>query len=251
MDMNSNIKKAMILAAGEGTRLRPLTADIPKSLLPVGSDPIIVYQLHCLRSYGVRKVAINLYHNGDRIKAALSNGVEFGMDVQYSPEETLLGTAGGVKRMETFFDETFYVVYGDTISDVNLSSMARFHRRKQALMTITLFKTEHTWETGIVETDEDGKLLSFTEKPPKGKERSNLSNGGIYILEPEIFRYIPEDNPSDFGYDVLPRLIEDNVSVYGYLLNPGDYLIDIGTVEKYNQANADMNAGRVKIPHEE
>jgi NDP-sugar pyrophosphorylase family protein len=247
MDMNSDIRKAMILAAGEGTRLRPLTADIPKSLLPVGNTPIIKHQLRWLKRYGVKNVVINLYHNGDKIRSKLANGENLGMDIYYSSEEALLGTAGGVKRMESFFYTTFYVVYGDTISDVNLSSMAEFHRQKQAAMTIALFETANTWETGVCEMNENGRMISFTEKPPEGKERSNLSNGGIYILEPEIFKYIPEGNPSDFGYDVLPRLIEENVPVYGYPLGPDTYLIDIGTIEKYNQVNKDINAGKVRI----
>ncbi|MFC1947582.1 NDP-sugar synthase [Chloroflexota bacterium] len=249
--MNTNIKKAMILAAGEGIRLRPLTDDAPKSLLPVGNTPIIVHQLRWLKSYGIKNVVINLHHKGDKIKAELGDGAKFGLDIYYSPEDTLLGTAGGVKRMEDFFNETFYVFYGDTISDVNLSSMAEFHRQKQALMTIVLFETERTWEAGIVEIDEDGKLRSFKEKPFSGTEQGNLANGGIYVLEPEIFKFIPDNDHCDFGYDILPRLIEENFPVYGYLLSPDDYLIDIGTIGKYRQANEDMNTGRVKVLHEE
>lgn len=249
--MNINIEKAMILAAGEGTRLRPLTLDTPKSLLPVGNTPIIVHQLRWLKSYGVNKVVINLCHKGEKIKAELGNGARYGIDIRYSEEEYLLGTAGGVKRMESFFNETFIVLYGDTISDVNLSSITELHRRKQAIMTIVLFETERTWETGVVEIDEGGKLTDFIEKPPKGKEHGSFSNGGIYILEPEIFSYIADDGFYDFGYDVFPRLIEEKVLVYGYLLNPDDYLIDIGTIEKYHQVNEDMNAGRMKLPYEE
>jgi len=249
--MNGDISRAMILAAGKSTRLRPLTVDIPKSLLSLGNTPIIIHQLRWLKRYGVNNVVVNLYHYGEKIKAALGDGTKFGMDISYSSEETLLGTAGGVKRMESFFDTTFYVVYGDTISDVNLLSMADFHRRKKTLMTIALFETANTRETGVCEINEDARLISFTEKPPEGKERSNLSNGGIYILEPEILKYIPEGSSSDFGYDILPGLIEENVPVYGYLLGPDDYLIDIGTIDKYNQAKNDVNAGKVKILDEE
>jgi NDP-sugar pyrophosphorylase family protein len=251
MDMNSSIEKAMILAAGEGTRLRPLTDAVPKCLLPMGKTPIIKHQLRWLKRYGVRKVAVNLYHKSGEIKAALGDGVAYGVEIHYSPEETLLGTAGGVKRMEAFFNKTGYVVYGDTVSDVNLSSLAEFHRRKQALMTIVLFETENPSETGIVEIDEDGKVTGFTEKPLKGKERGNLSNGGIYILEPEILDYINDAGFCDFGFDVYPRLIEENVPVYGYRLDPDEYLIDIGTIENYRQVNEDINTGKVKIYHEE
>ncbi|MBN2075013.1 MAG: nucleotidyltransferase family protein [Dehalococcoidales bacterium] len=251
MDMNFSIEKAMILAAGKGTRLRPLTSAVPKCLLPVGNTPIVKHYLRWLKSYGIRKVAVNLHHKGDEIKAALGDGSSYDIDIHYSPEEVLLGTAGGVKRMEDFFTQAFYVVYGDTISDVDLSSLAEFHRQKQALMTIVLFEAANTRDTGIVEIDEDGKVTGFTEKPLKGEEHSNLSNGGIYILEPDIFNYITDEGFSDFGFDVIPRLIGEKVPVYGYLLGQDEYLIDIGTIEKYRQANIDIDAGRVKIFHEE
>lgn len=249
--MSTDIKKAMILAAGEGTRLRPLTIYIPKSLLPVGNTPIIVHQLLWLKSYGINDVVINLHHKGERIEAELSDGAKFGLKIQYSPEEVLLGTAGGVKRMESFFDGTFMVVYGDTFTNVNLSLMAAFHRNKQALITVVLFETANTREAGVVEINEEQRLTSFKEKPSEGKERGNLSNGGVYILEPEILRYIADDGFCDFGFDVFPRLIEEDVPVYGYLLHPDESLIDIGTIEKYNRANKEMNSGRMKVFHEE
>ena len=251
MAMNFSTEKAMILAAGEGARLRPLTSAVPKCLLPVGNTPIVKHQLRWLKRYGVRKVAVNLYHKGDKIKAALGDGAAYGIDIRYSPEEVLLGTAGGVKRMEAFFNETFFVVYGDTISDVNLLSLTEFHRRKQSLMTIVVFETANTSETGIVEIDEGGKVTGFTEKPLKGGERSNLSNGGIYIVEPRILDYINDAGFCDFGFDVFPRLIEEKVPVYGYRLNPEEYLIDIGTIEKYRQVNIDIDAGKVEIVNDE
>ena len=251
MDTNFNIEKAMVLAAGKGTRLRPLTSAVPKCLLPVGNTPIVKHQLRWLKRYGVRKVAINLYHKGDEIKAALGDGAAYGIDIHYSPEETLLGTAGGAKRMEAFLNGTCYVVYGDTVSNVDLSSLAEFHRQKQALITIVLFETENPSETGIVEIDEDGKITGFTEKPPGGKRPGTLSNGGIYILEPEILNYMADDGYYDFGFDVFPRLIEEKVSVYGYRLNPEEYLIDIGTIEKYRQVNIDIDAGKVEIVNDE
>ena len=172
MDMNSSIEKAMILAAGEGTRLRPLTDDAPKSLLPVGNTPIVMHQLRWLKSYGIRKVAINLYHEGGRIIAQLGDGKTLGMDIRYSPEEVLLGTAGGVKRMEAFFDKTFYVVYVDTISNVNLSSLAEFHMQKQALMTIVLFETANARETGIVEWGHSNGIVFVHGKLTVGEAMS-------------------------------------------------------------------------------
>lgn len=244
--MKISIEKAMILAAGEGTRLRPLTLETPKPLLPVGDVPIVIRQLDWLKSHGVTTVAINLYHIGEKIEAELGDGSRFGMKIYYSNEEVLLGTAGGLKRMESLFDSTFFVVYGDILTDLNLSDMARMHRDKNAMATIALFRTQTPWEVGIVEIDGEGRLLSFTEKPPKGTEKSNLSNGGIYVLEPEVFRYIPGTGFYDFGFNVFPRLLEDKQRMYGYVLRQDDYLLDIGTIDKYRKANDDMKAGKVK-----
>ena len=248
--MSDKITKAMILAAGEGTRLRPLTLDTPKPLLPVGKDPLIIQHLRWLKSHGITQVAINLYHMGEKIQAELGDGTHLGVQIYYSPEEELLGTAGGLKKMEKLFDDTFIVLYGDILSDVNLTAVTDFHRQRKALMTLVLFRAANTWEVGIVDMDEEGRITGFTEKPPKGTETSNLSNGGIYILEPDIFTYIPEDSHYDFGFDVIPILMAEKRPVYGYPLKSDDYLIDIGTIDKYRQANEDMNAGRVKISGE-
>lgn len=245
--MTSNVTKAMILAAGEGTRLRPLTLETPKPLLPVGDIPVVIRQLQWLKSHGVGTIAINLYHIGEKIEAELGDGSRFGMKIYYSNEETLLGTAGGLKRMETIFDSTFFIAYGDILTDLSLTEMAAFHREKNALVTIALFETQTPWEVGVVELEEDGRVISFTEKPPRGTEKGNLSNGGIYVAEPDIFNYIPESGYSDFGFDIFPKLLTENRKMYGYTLKPDDYLIDIGTLGKYRKANDDMKAGKVKI----
>jgi NDP-sugar pyrophosphorylase family protein len=244
------ITKAMILAAGEGSRLGPLTSEIPKPLLPVGDEPIIVHQLKWLRYHGVAEVAINLHHLGEKIQNELGDGSKFSMRIYYSYEEKLLGTAGGVKRMERLFNDTFFIIYGDMFTVMNLSEMAEVHRQKKALLTLALFNTLKPWEVGIVEIDNDYELLSFTEKPPKGTEKSNLFNGGIYVVEPGIFHYIPESMYYDFGHDVFPHLIAEKIPVYGYVLKPEDYLIDIGTIENYRQVNEDIKTGKCKIDFE-
>ena len=249
MGMNSDVTKAMILAAGEGTRLRPLTSDTPKVLLPVGGKPLIEYQLFWLKSHGISQVVINLYHLGEKIKDFLGDGSRFGLEISYSNEETLLGTAGGVKKMEPFFDSTFIVLNGDTLADFDLGAMLRFHRTKNSLATLAILGVPNPSEVGIVEIDGGGRILSFVEKPPRGSETSNLMNGGIYVFEKEAFSYIPEEGISDFAYDIFPKLLELALPVYAYSLKPGDYLIDIGTMEKYSQANEDMKLGKVKIAH--
>lgn len=239
--------KAMILAAGEGTRLRPLTLKVPKALLPVGGVPLIERTLLWLKSHGIGEVAINLRHLGEKIKDSLGDGANFGVKIAYSPEETLLGTAGGVKRMEHFFDDTFVVVYGDIITDFNLSAMTQFHWQKKAIATLVLSRVPNPWEVGVVEINEDERLVGFVEKPTRGSEPGNLGSGGVYVLEKAIFDYIPDKCPSDFAYDVFTKLTELRLPVYGYVLKPGDYLIDIGTIEKYQKVNEDIKVGKVKI----
>lgn len=251
MSMSGNVTKAMVLAAGEGTRLRPLTQWIPKVLLPIRGIPLIQYTLAWLKGYGISEVVINLHHAGDKIRAFLGDGSRFGVRIHYSSEKELLGTAGGVKKMEEFFDSTFLVVYGDILADFNLSAMTDFHGQKKALVTLALFKASNPWEVGIVEVNRQGKLLSFKEKPPRGSESSNLSSGGIYVLEEEILDYIPSHGCCDFGYDIFPKLLALHLPVYGYVLRPEDYLIDIGTTDKYRKANEDVRAGKVKIRDEQ
>ena len=252
MATDSEVHKAMVLAAGKGTRLRPLTLGTPKVLLPVsGEKPLITYTLSWLKNYGISEVAINLHHMGDKIEEFLGDGSRFGVKVFYSPEETLLGTAGGVKRMEHFFDGTFVVVYGDVLTDFDLSDMIQFHRERKAMATLAILQVPNPWDVGVVEINECGRILSFVEKPLRTSEMGNLGSGGIYILEQDVLSCIPDKGCPDFAYDIFPKLTELDLPVYGYVLKPKDYLTDIGTIERYRKANEDVRAGRVKIRYEE
>ncbi len=240
--------KAMILAAGEGTRLRPLTLTEPKVLLPVSGVPLIEYTLRWLKHYGITEIAINLHHLAARVQSRLGDGASFGMRIVYSLEESLLGTAGGVKKMASFFDSPFAVIYGDVLTDLDLTAMYRFHQDREAMATVAIREMPNTWEVGVVEVDGEGRILGFTEKPPRGSEKSHLSSGGVYILEKQVLDYVPEEGFCDFAYDVFPRLIELGLPMYGYHLQNGDYLLDIGTAEKYKQANMDMKDRAEKWP---
>lgn len=241
--------KAMILAAGEGTRLRPLTLEIPKVLFTIGGRPLIQHQLAWLRSHGIREVAINLHHLGEKIKEFVGNGSRYDMKICYSPEDTLLGTSGGVKRMEQFFDGTFVVVYGDVLTNLDLSNMVDFHQEEDAVATLAIFEAANPWEVGVVEMDGKGRIQGFEEKPqsrvPSAQSRV-LASGGVYVLEKQVLGYIPSQGFSDFAYDVFPKLIEFGLGVYGYVLRPEDYLLDIGTWDRYRRANEDV--GKFRFP---
>jgi NDP-sugar pyrophosphorylase family protein len=233
--------KAMLLAAGEGTRLRPLTLEMPKVLLPIGGQPLIEYQLSWLKHHGIQEVAINLYNLGDKVKDFLGDGSRFGVKIFYSTEEKLLGTAGGVKRMEYLFHNTFAVVYADVLTNFNLSAMVKFHQEKKAVATLVIFEAPNPTEVGVVEMSSEGRILSFVEKPKAANlELQSLASGGVYVLEKEVLNYIPAQGFSDFAYDIFPKLLELSLPIYGYALKSQDYLIDIGTIEKYNQANKDV-----------
>ncbi len=236
----------MILAAGEGTRLRPLTLTVPKALLPVAGVPLIERTLLWLESHNIGEVAINLYHLGEQIEDSLGDGAHFGVKIAYSHEASLLGTAGGVKRMAHFFDSTFVVVYGDVATDFDLSAMTSFHQQKKAIATLAILQVSNPWEVGVVEITEAGRLLSFVEKPARGSEAGNLGSGGVYVLEKEVLDYIPSEGFCDFARDVFPRIINLGLPAYGYLLNHDDHLIDIGTLEKYQKANEELRARDTK-----
>ena len=246
MGTASEVTKAIILAAGEGIRLRPFTLETPKVLLPVNGIPLICHTLAWLKSHDISQVAINLYHLGEKIADFLGDGSRFGMEIGYSEEEQLLGTAGGVKRMADGFRETFVVVYGDDLTNLDLAAMAQFHARVGAMATIAVQKVQDATGKGVVRLGEEGRIHSFVEKPTLGSKSACLINAGVYVLEPGILKHI-RPGFSDFGVDVFPRLLEGGLPVYGWELRPWEYFIDIGAPEAYQQANEDMARGGVDV----
>ncbi len=245
--MDPVVTRAMVLAAGEGTRLRPLTLTTPKAMLPIGGKPLIGHTLSWLKRHGIAEAGINLHYLGQQIVDYVGDGRAFGLKVIYSWEDTLLGTAGGTKRLEPLFGgERFAVVYADMLTDLNLTRMAEHHLEAAAAATIALFVAPRPHEVGIVELDSRDRIVGFVEKPPPGTEKGNLANGGVYILEPEVLRRIPASRYADFGFDVFPSMLRDRLPMLGYRPGAGEYLFDIGDLDKYRQANADYAAGRVR-----
>lgn len=227
--------KAMVLAAGEGTRLQPLTLDCPKPMLPIGGKPLLEHTIQWLKSYGFRQIAINLHHRPETITSYFGDGRRWGVEITYSYEENLLGTAGAVRKMRPFFQETFAVVYGDVLTNLPLDALMSFHLSRKTL-TMALYRVSNPTEVGLVGLDEEGRVVSFKEKPRPEEVFTDLANSGIFLLEPEIIEFIPENTFYDFGLHLFPKLLEIGVPIYGWPVPPSTYLIDIGTREKYERA---------------
>jgi NDP-sugar pyrophosphorylase family protein len=238
----------MILAGGLSTRLYPLTKQVPKPLVPVAGVPNAAHLLRYLRAYGFDEVAINVHYLADAIVAALGDGAQFGVRLHYSHEPELLGSAGGVKKVERFFgDEPFLVIGCDEVTDLRLDRLVAFHHEREALATIGLVEREEVDQYGVVVLDPRGKIVGFQEKPPKGTERSKLVNTGVYFFSPQIFNHIPRGEFYDFGKQVFPSLQSAGEPFFGFDAR-GAYWADIGTPDEYRRASFDVVRGVVQIP---
>jgi len=243
----------MILAAGEGTRLRPLTLDRPKAMLPVGGKPLLEHLVTWLRQYGVVEIAMNLHDKPEVVTGYFSDGHRFGVSITYSYEEQLLGTAGAVKRLQNLFDGTFLVIYGDVFTNLDLLRLIRFHDGRHSetergdgiagmaatspdpFLTLAVYRVDNPSACGLVELDDSGRARRFVEKPSPDGVFTDLANAGVMVLEPGILDHIPPNTFYDFGRDLFPRLLERGVPVYGCPLGNGEFLIDIGTPAAYRR----------------
>jgi NDP-sugar pyrophosphorylase family protein len=242
----------MVLAAGKGTRLFPLTGEIPKPMAPVVGKPIIQHIFELLAETGLDEVHVNVHYLADHILDVYGTATDVnGMRVCVTREDELVGTAGSVKRIADRFDETFVVIMGDALTDADVREVVAFHKERGALATLALMRVSDTSQYGVVELDRDQDIIGFQEKPDPGEAISNLANTGIYVLEPEVLGYIPENTFFDFAKDVFPRLLEAGEKFMGY---EGEfYWSDIGTLEAYRGAQRDALTGqvRLKIPGEQ
>ncbi len=238
----------MILAGGLSTRLYPLTKQVPKPLVPVAGIPNAEHVIRYLASHGFDEIAINVHYLADAIVERLGDGSRFGVRLEYSHEHELLGSAGGVKKLESFFsDGTFVVVGCDDLTDLPLDRLVDFHHERDAIASIGLVECEEVDQYGVVVLDDRGKIVGFQEKPAKGTERSRLANTGIYVFSPEIFKRIPAETFYDFGKQVFPNLQSAGAAFYGYHAR-GAYWSDIGTPAEYRRASRDVVLGNVSIP---
>ncbi len=232
---NHPAPKAMILAAGKGTRLRPLTNRMPKAMVPVDGRPLLEYTIELLREHGVRDIAVNLHTHADSITEHFGDGSRFGVSLTYSFEPELLGTAGAVKKLEEYFsDGPFYVVYGDVLTRLDLGSLLEHHRDCGAMATIALHQTEELARCGVVRQDENGWITRFTEKPGIGVTPGAWANAGIYVVEPLLLQRMGAEAPQDFGRDVFPNVAEDGGKLAGFRSDAVFW--DVGSTERLRLA---------------
>jgi mannose-1-phosphate guanylyltransferase/phosphomannomutase len=236
--------KAFVLAAGIGTRLRPLTIDVPKPMVPILGKPALHYTFLNLLKYGFNSVCVNVHYRSEVVTNYFKNN-KVDIDLKFSHEQKLLGTAGAIKKNESFFDETFIVMSGDGLTDINLKKALEFHRQKKSVATIVLKKIDLRFEYGIAVTDKTGQIKSFVEKPLWGDVFNNEVNTGIYIFEPRIFNFIQKDDFFDFSKDLLPLLMQKGEKIYGYCMD--EYWTDIGNILEYKKGIFDILDGKVKI----
>ncbi|HKV43316.1 MAG TPA: nucleotidyltransferase family protein [bacterium] len=216
--------RAMILAAGWGTRLRPLTDTTPKCMVRIGGRPLLEYTLRWIRQFGVTEIVVNLHHLPRAVTSYFGDGTAWGLRIRYSVEERPLGTAGGVKRMSRFFGAPFFVWYGDNLSTCLLDRLWASHRAKGGIGTIALYHRRDAVHSGIVGLDRDNRVRRFLEKPKPQEVFTHWVNAGIFVLEPEIVKMIPSRRCLDFGRDVFPDLLARNARLYGYRMSKREKL---------------------------
>lgn len=238
--------QAVIMAGGKGVRLRPMTCNLPKPMVPVLGRPVMEYSLHLLKKHGVKRAVATVQYLPEAISRYFGDGSPWGVRLEYAQEDTPLGTAGSVKNAMDGINEPFFVLSGDALTDIDLTRAMAFHREKQAAVTIVLKKVPDPVRFGVVITDEDSRVVRFQEKPEWDEVFSDTVNTGIYILNPDVMRRVPPGKPYDFSQHLFPELLRENVPIFGWVAD--GYWCDIGSPEQYREAQEDFLAGRVRLP---
>lgn len=236
----------MVLAAGLGTRLRPITFDLAKPLVPVLDRPVMEHALRLLRKHGLQDVVANLHYFPDEIQGYFGDGSRWGMKLDFRFEQELLGTAGGVRNVRSHFGgEAFLIISGDSLTDIDLTAFIEAHRRSGGIATLALKHVANTEEYGVIILDGEGRITGFQEKPAAKDALSDLANCGIYIFEPSIFDHFPERDFADWAQDVFPALLERDLPFHGHVIE--SYWNDVGSLDEYRQGNFDALEGRVSV----
>ena len=238
--------KGVLMAGGEGSRLRPLTSRRPKPLAPVAGKPVMEHIIALLRRHGITNVVATLHYLADEVESYFDDGANFGVAMEYVVEDTPLGTAGAVKMADKLLaGETFLVISGDALTDIDLTALIEHHRREGNDVTIALQRVTNPLEFGVVVTDESGRITRFLEKPSWGEVFSDTINTGIYVLEPAILDRMTRGRSYDFSKDLFPEMLRDGAKLGGYVIDA--YWTDIGNLEQYQQANYDALEGKVRL----
>src|SRR5215813_1007610 len=238
--------KGLILAGGKGTRLRPLTIHTPKPIVPVVNTPFLLYQVDLMKSGGIEEIILSLSYQPRKIEDLLKDGSDYDVRIRYAVEGTPLGTAGAFKNAEEQIDSTTVVFNGDIMTGLDLSATIARHRQTKAVATIVLTPVENPSAYGLVETDSDGRVLRFIEKPGPAEVTCNTINAGVYVLEPSVLRYMPKGEPYSFERGLFPTLLEHKEPVLSYVLDK--YWIDIGTPQKYLEVHHDILSQKFASP---
>src|SRR5579875_3162512 len=246
--------KAVVMAGGEGSRLRPLTIRRPKPMVPIAGKPVMEHILDLLKRHGITEVVVTVQYLASNIEDYFGNGSQLGMHISYSREDVPLGTAGSVKNAEEFLmapgtdgeTEPFLVISGDALTDYDLTDLVRYHREKHSMATLLLAHVHNPLEYGVIITNEDGHITQFLEKPSWGEVFSDTINTGIYVLDPQILSYFEKNKPFDFSQELFPMMLRKGDPIYGYVPAKG-YWCDVGNLSEYMRANADVLLGHVEV----
>ena len=238
--------KGLILAGGKGTRLRPLTLNTPKPIVPVANRPFLLYQIDLMKSAGISEIVLSLSYQPRKIEDLLKDGADFDVLIRYAVESTPLGTGGAFKNAEEWIDSTTVVFNGDILTSLDLKSVIETHRSREAVATLVLTPVDDPTAYGLVESDDEGRIHRFLEKPSMDEITCNTINAGVYVLEPSVLEHMPKGKPCSFERELFPTLLERDEPMYSVVTD--SYWIDIGTPSKYLEVHRDILTGKFRSP---
>ena len=238
--------KAVVMAGGEGSRLRPLTINRPKPMVPLADRPVMAQIIELLKLHNIRDIVVTVQYLATVIQDTFGDGSAYGVHIEYVVEEKPLGTAGSVKNAQHLLDEPFLVISGDALTDIDLARLCHVHQERGSLATLTLKRVDNPLEYGVIITGEDGRIEQFVEKPSWGEVFSDTVNTGIYMIDPQALDYIEPGETADWSKDVFPKMLQHGVPLFGHIA--AGYWTDIGSLQEYMRATADYLAGKVNLP---
>jgi mannose-1-phosphate guanylyltransferase len=237
--------KALFLAGGMGTRLKPLTDELPKPMVPIMNKPLLERNMENLKRHGIHDIVISTCYKSKYIQDYFGDGSKFGLTIEYICEDIPLGTGGAIKKTEHLYDDTFLVFNADILCNMDFTDLLQFHKSKSAAVTIAVTRVDNPCAYGVIEYDKNNYAVSFTEKPKAAEIKSNYINAGVYVIEPEVLKEIPATRPVSVEREIFPSLLKKGSKIAVY--KGGSYWMDIGTPEKYLQTHKDIMSGDCRI----